>query len=386
LAVSDGTKIEWTDATWNVVNGCTVVSPGCAKCYAMKQAHRFPVRQGLTRHSPSGMTWTGEVRFNEAVLDQPLRWKRPRRIFVCAHGDLFHDKVPDEWIDRVFAVMALAPQHTFQVLTKRPERMRDYVRSRVALQGNIGGCAVGLALQMGKQVFGGVTTTYPARSAEARELVVERVHNILPNVWLGTSVEDQQRADERIPILLDTPAAVRWVSMEPLLGPVDLTWVAQPDEEREGVIDALLGCDWIDGMGIGIEYRPTRPGHEGRVMTRRVVSSSDMILAGRKIDWVVAGGESGPGARPMHPTWVRSIRDQCRDAQVPLMFKQWGEYAPVDLRHVAPTDEEGGRVCRIVKVSSDPRSMHGKIVDMDRVGKRAAGRMLDGVQHDGYPA
>ncbi len=167
--MADGTHIEWTDATWNPVTGCSVVSPGCTNCYAMKLAgtrlQDHPSRAGLTKPSKAGPAWTGEVRFNDGWLDQPLRWKRSRRIFVCAHADLFHENVPDEWIDKVFAVMTMTPQHQFQVLTKRSARMRNYMVSR--------------------------SCRFPARG-------------VRPNVWLGVSVEDQARADERIPDLLAT--------------------------------------------------------------------------------------------------------------------------------------------------------------------------------------
>lgn len=326
--MSDGTKIEWADATWNVVNGCTVVSPGCAHCYAMKQAHRFPVRQGLTRQSPSGMTWTGEVRFNEAVLTQPLRWKRPRRIFVCAHGDLFHDKVPDEWIDQVFAVMALASQHTFQVLTKRPERMRDYMTKA---PGRIADTIIKMRRERGDN---GVVVPLPHIKPGAQWWP-------LPNVWLGTSVEDQQRADERIPILLDTPAAVRWISAEPLLGLVDLhlylkRWTFPSHIDREGQ------GHWPSGL----------------------------------IDWVVAGGESGPGSRPMESVWARYLRDQCGHAQVAFLFKQWGEWWPLD----QAAQEWGVTV-------DQARDMFLRAVTAThaKIGKAKAGRLLDGVQHDGYP-
>jgi protein gp37 len=304
--MSDGTKIEWTDATWNPINGCSVKSPGCTNCYAMKQAHRFPVRQGLTVKTSGGMVWTGAVSFNDKVLEQPLRWSRPRMIFVCAHGDLFHENVPTKWIDLVFAVMAAAPQHKFQVLTKRPERMREYA--------------------------------YEAMGCGEHWLAdCERSHAPmwpLPNVWLGTSVEDQKRADERIPILLDTPAALRWLSMEPLLGPVDVEqWLH--DE----------GCPATDTFCICSEPREVR------------------------VDWIVAGGESGPKARPMHPDWIIGIQKQCEAAGVPFLFKQWGE-------HIADT------IC-----SDDVRSYQyppGHVI-YTKVGKKAAGRLLYGVEHNGFP-
>lgn len=330
--MSDGTKIEWTDATWNVVNGCSVVSPGCKHCYAMKQAHRFPVRQGLTQKTAGGMVWTGEIRFNEALLDQPLRWKRPRKIFVCAHGDLFHEKVPIEWIAKVFNVMAEAPQHIFQVLTKRPDRLR--------------------------QIMNG-----PKHHGLWSHKLWHR--SVLPNVWLGTSVEDQQRANERIPLLLDTPAAVRWLSMEPLLGPIDLIHVEDSTVFPGTSVSALTGWG-------GWDY--PRPGPQSGLPS---------------IDWVVLGGESGPGARPMHPDWARSIRNQCREAQVPFLFKQWGEWVPSGEASV----DVGRHSMEELRFYPDRNVWDGTMSaaqvalpdTMNRVGKRNAGRLLDGAQHDGYP-
>ena len=308
--MADGSGIEWTDATWNPITGCSVVSPGCTNCYAMKLAgtrmKHHPSRAGLTVDSKAGPVWTGEVRFNEEWLDQPLRWQKPRLIFVCAHGDLFHESVPDEWIDRVFAVMALAPHHTFQVLTKRPERMRRYL-------GHGGTCIpVGIRHQA-ERIFGRDPGPLPIA---------------LPNVWLGVSAEDQERADERIPLLLATPAAVRWVSAEPLLGGINM----QP---------------WLD-----------------------------------RLDWVVAGGESGPGARPMHPHWVQWLRDDCAKSGVAFSFKQWGDWFRFGERDV------DGRV-NTVSRGKHPlfwREMSGGEF-MVRLpgGKKAAGRHLDGVIHNGYP-
>ena len=251
--MADHSLIEWCDATWNPVTGCSVVSPGCTNCYAMRLAgtrlKHEPSREGLTQDTKAGPVWTGQVRFNEQWLDQPLRWKRGRRIFVCAHGDLFAEGVPDEWIDKVFAVMALAAQHTFLVLTKRAARMREYCSDaqtpfRVA--------------RAGKQWAIGSTIEWP-----------------LANCWEGVSVEDQARADERIPLLRDTPAAKRFISAEPLLSGIEL-WGWTPH-----------------------------------------------------LDWVIAGGESGPGARPMHPDWARSLRDQCQAAGVPFFFKQMTKKAPI---------------------------------------------------------
>ncbi len=284
--MSDKTKIEWTDATWNPITGCSVVSPGCTNCYAMGLAgtrlRNHPSRAGLTNDSRAGPVWNGQVRFNENWLDQPLRWRKPRMIFVCAHGDLFHESVPDEWIDRVFAVMALAPQHTFQVLTKRAERMREYIASA-----NFG--------EVDRWTKPLLTTMRRAKTGS--RFVVEEWP--LPNVWLGVSVEDQTRADERIPRLLNTPAAVRFISAEPLLGPVDLTMCTYDGMVR---INALTG----EG-GWPVPH----------------------AICGPALDWVIVGGESGRNARDMNPDWARSLRDQCKAADVAFFMKQMAHKAPI---------------------------------------------------------
>jgi len=333
--MAENSKIEWTDATWQPITGCTLVSEGCKHCYAATLAagrlQHHPSRAGLARRNAAGEAkFTGEVRFNEQWLDQPLRWKRPRRIFVCAHSDLFHESVPDEWIDRVFAVMALASQHTFQVLTKRPERMRAYLRRHdcskpmdtitdAAFSMN---CAV-----RGYRGLGGAAT-WP-----------------LPNVWLGTSVEDQTTADARIPHLLATPAAVRFLSVEPMLGPVDL------QDMQDGWFDGLRG---FDARGTGTHFHG--------------------------LDLVIVGGESGPHARPMHPDWARSLRDQCNAAGVAFHFKQWGGWAPLRGGDGTwPTDTE-----TMIRLRPDgTRGDDGW--PMQRVGKKHAGRLLDGREWNEMP-
>ena len=315
--MADGTRIEWTDATWNVINGCSVVSPGCTNCYAMRLAgtrlRHHPSRQDLTKDSKAGPVWTGGVSLFEPWLDQPLRWKRPRRIFVCAHGDLFYEAVPDEWIRQVFAIMETAGWHIFQVLTKRPARAREW------LIRNYG--------------HGGA----------------------LPNVWLGVSVEDQKRADERIHELRMAPAAVRWISAEPLLGPINLTRL---DATQTLASDCLRG----------IRVMPDRD---------REPIDGDKPLA--PIDWVVVGGESGPGARPMHPTWARALRHQCQAAGVPFLFKQWGDWSPEP-----PKNRPGFGEWLDEDLESGLARRVGDAV-MWRIGKKAAGRTLDGRTHDAYP-
>jgi protein gp37 len=192
--MAENSKIEWTDATWNPITGCSVVSPGCTNCYAMRLAgtrlHQHPSRAGLTKDSKAGPVWTGEVRFNRQWLDQPLNWKRPRRIFVCAHGDLFHESVPDEWIDQVFAIMAAAHWHTFQVLTKRADRMAHYLREHGTP-----------AAERWVQQSWRLSETAPVLRRLGWSWAGEGMPWPLPNVWLGVSAEDQKRADERIPHL-----------------------------------------------------------------------------------------------------------------------------------------------------------------------------------------
>jgi protein gp37 len=356
------TSIEWTDRTWNPVVGCSLVSPGCTNCYAMRMAGRIeamgtaPHYAGLTQPSKAGPVWTGEVRAApDHVLLQPLRWRKPARIFVNSMSDLFHEALPDAVIDRVFAVMALAPHHTFQVLTKRPDRMRQYLSNSQATV-----WITGRAHRL--------TIDYGFDRGDAYRAFEEGRPWPLPNVWLGVSVEDQARADERIPILLDTPAAVRWMSAEPLLGPIDLTRLPYPNRGRTWMIDAVRG-----------EMR--EPGLD-RTPIGGVVS----------LDWVVAGGESGPDARPMHPDWVRSLRDQCASAGVPFLFKQWGSWRVTydrdredpDWRRCAEVEREtpAGRWLNL----DTGHGFHGdRVVRVTPASKSAAGRLLDGVIHDAYP-
>ena len=335
------TKIEWTEATWNPIVGCSLASPGCTNCYAMRFAGtrlaHLPKYYGLTQQSKAGPVWTGKLAFDEKALLEPLRWKKPRMVFVNSMGDLFHEDCPDEWIDRVFAVMALCPQHTFQVLTKRAGRMREYL---TAWSGD---------WSRTDAIWNEIDMLTEAGMGDPgdREIVLP-----LPNVWLGVSVEDQQRADERIPDLLATPAAVRWISAEPLLGQVSLM---QINVGNSVMHDALNGSSY-DELG-----------QRGDCGT---------------IDWVVVGGESGKGVRPMHPDWARSLRDQCAAADVPFFFKQWGEWEP---RH-----SWGER--KMVAIDANGRKIPDDVVPQDvggqrfaHVGKKRALRLLDGVEHNAMP-
>ncbi len=270
------TKIEWTEKTWNPIVGCTVVSPGCTNCYAMKMANRLAANQhtphyaGTVTDSNGGPVWTGKVaEAPAATLMAPTRRKKPTTYFVNSMGDLFHEDVPDAWIDRVFAVMALCPQHRFQVLTKRAARMREYCQRRFS----------DIALNGPASVILLADPAHADPAAHA-DIAPDGTHVSLgvwplPNVWLGVSTEDQRRADERIPDLLRTPAAVRFVSAEPLIGKVSL-------------------------------------GH---------------LSAG--LDWVICGGESGKASRMMDPDWARWLRDQCAVAGVPFFMKQMTGKQPI---------------------------------------------------------
>jgi protein gp37 len=274
------TTIDWTDYSWNPITGCTPISPGCARCYAKSIATRFKD----TKAFPNGF----DVTLHPERLEQPLHWRKPRRVFLCSAGDLFHEDVPFEFIDRVFHTIEMCrPRgHILQILTKRPERLLRY---------------------------------YEKRNADFGP-------DILPHVWFGVTAENQEMADKRIPLLLQVPAAVRFVSVEPFLGPVR----------------------FADVPGLNIGYGP-------------------------RLDWVIAGGETGPNARPMHPDWARSFRDQCQAAGVPFWFKQWGEWAP-DCLCGNPV------VCKSI-----PRPMPGKPGVMFRCGKRAAGHLLDGQEWRQFP-
>jgi protein gp37 len=288
-------KIEWCDETWNPIIGCSKISAGCDNCYAERMAGRLSniaathknYSQVVYWGVKNGMyygegRWNGNTAFIPEALDKPLRWARPRRIFVCSMGDLFHESVPFAWLNRLFITMAANPRHTFMLLTKRPEIAVEFMSI-----GWRGEC---------------------------------------PNIWIGVTAENQAAADERIPILLQIPAAVRFVSVEPMLGPLSLKKWLHPE------IEETAGCATVGD-----------------------------------INWVICGGESGPGARPMHSDWVRGLRDQCQAAGTPFLFKQWGEWAPNWINDDAGNEIEGS-------------------MWMDRFGKKKAGRLLDGVEHNEFPA
>jgi len=302
--MADNTGIEWTDATWNPTVGCSILSPGCSNCYAMKMAARIEKMNpgthyaGTTKDRKGGAVWTGKLALApESILTQPLRWTRGRRIFVNSMSDLFHEDIPDAWIDRVFATMALCPQHTFQILTKRSARMRRYMTNwpdGAARFHHVAFAAHKINPDLPRGMPDGWVWQLQKRWP-------------LPNVWLGVSAEDQIRAEERIPDLIETPAAIRFVSAEPLLGPIDFAMMPFPDGDRRHRWSALTGQAILHATGVD--------GHPD--FTVRV----DKPTKG-KLDWIIVGAESGRSARLMQDEWALSIAEQCKASGTAFFAKQ----------------------------------------------------------------
>lgn len=282
--MSDGSSIEWTDATWNPVTGCTRVSPGCAHCY-IERTPPFRVA-GRRFENIAGASTTGIV-LHPSRLDQPVvRWTRPRRVFVCSLADLFHEDVPFEFIHDVLDNVSRAGQHTFQVLTKRPERALKFFETLPL--GDSGPDGLGFFSRL---------------TIRTRELGLA---GAIPNMWLGVSIENA-RYTWRADVLRQIPAAVRFVSAEPLLGSLF--------DDTVGRLVRKVGAE-----------------HDGRGGLRRVagVERARSALDLEGIDWLIAGGESGPGFRPVDVEWVRELRDACRVAGTAFFFKQWGGRRPKD--------------------------------------------------------
>lgn len=365
--MADRTAIQWTDATWNPIRGCTRVSAGCQHCYAERMAARFSgpgqPYEGLIHPATKG--WNGKVRLVPEALAQPWHWVKPRRIFVNSMSDLFHPAVPFEFIAAVFWVMSVTTRHTYQVLTKRPERALEFFRW--AADEDTDGPDDRI-YNIDEDVPAIKALREAWRPATATRGGYDNCGPGWPytNVWLGVSVEDQATADERIPLLLQCPAAVRWLSCEPLLGPVDLEYACSLAN-----IDA--GKTWGTSANAMRMAMAIRYGEASR------------------LDWVVTGGESGPGARPMHPDWARSLRDQCAAAGVPFFFKQWGDWeiASLENGHHGSLMPDTGE--RYTWLGIDGRTANPSglgLTDayaMARVGKKRAGRLLDGIEHNAYP-
>jgi protein gp37 len=327
--MSDKTSIEWTSATWGITRGCARVSAGCGDshgggCYAERMAHRFagPGQpfEGLTRLTSNGPRWTGEARFVSSMLGLPLTWRKPRRIFVSSMSDLFHDDITNEQIAAVFGVMAMCPQHTFQVLTKRPQRMVKWFDWTVREHSIDHAVArwVGIAAQ---SIASGVTDAFLSvlrRHWDPLRPVASNTRDLLPlpNVHLGVSTENQEAADERIPILLQVPAAVRFVSAEPLLGPIDFD---------------LPRCDACGEPADSVASDGATPWcseHDNECSYGHWLDfiGDDGASANGGISWIIAGGESGPGSRGCSVDWIDSIVKQCVAAGTAVFVKQLGAH------------------------------------------------------------
>jgi protein gp37 len=321
------TKISWAESTWNPVIGCSKISEACDHCYAERMARRLAA---MGHDEYEGF----KVRCLPKRLDEPLRMKKGRTIFVCSMGDLFHHDVPTQFIDRVFATMALSPRHRFMLLTKRPERMEKFLY---------------------------------------RDCNALKEFNIpwpFTNVWLGVTAENQKWADERIPLLLSIPAAHHWVSVEPMLGDLNFRWKPYHHQATSETYR-----QYLERTGSVSEYESLK-----------------------MLDLVVCGGETGPYARPMNPQWVRSLRDQCAAADVPFHFKAWGEWGITNTYGIAHPTYAGQMIPFTTVASTERRSIdetswycfppdsNGDIRELEvmrHVGKKRAGRLLDGREHNG---
>ena len=316
MEMAENTKIEWADHTFNPWTGCTKIGPGCDHCYAEGWAKRSGIVQwgpGAERRRTSEANWKQPMRWNAEAERIGVRY----RVFCASLADVFDNEVPVEWRADLFDLIARTPHLDWLLVTKRIGNAKTMMADALHLNP--------AALSNGQ--------IWP-----------------LPNVWLGITVVNQAEADRDIPKLLQTPAAVRFLSVEPLLGPVSFRWMpAWPENKANRALNPAGGTDHLDGL--------------------------------RRLDWVIVGGESGPKARPMHPQWARDIRDQCEAAGVPFLFKQWGEWAPIPAdpsRYPTGVAPDGSAVGPEDEFSEDCALMY-------RIGKKAAGRLLDGHEHNGFP-
>jgi len=383
--MSAKTSIEWTERSWNPIVGCSIVSPGCTHCYAMREAARLermfkgttgaPHYRGTTRIVNGNAVWTGKVEeASEKTLLEPLRTRKPTTWFVNSMGDLFHEAIEDYVIANVFGVMTCATQHIYQVLTKRHDRMRTLLSS-AAFWDQVNAFSEEYAFEH-SDPHARRTDDYRATSDD------HDPENPPPNIWLGVSCEDQAHADERIPALLQTPAAVRFVSAEPLLGPIDLTNIKYRDGDADCQINALTAEAWVLNSDSPSAYTDENDGNT-------------------RLDWVIVGGENGP--RPMHPDWPRQMREDCAGAGTPFFFKQWGSFLPVGQwlpgygKIHGATAVKPGRMKLHYGGTPEREPSHafaehgvefastndGRLTF--RVGKKSAGRLLDGIEHNGMP-
>lgn len=342
--MTTATKIEWATHSWNPIVGCSPKSTGCKNCYAMPVAARLAANPRTPHYAGTAKVVNDRAAFTgilatapERTLKEPLRWRATprRRVFVNSMGDLFHEQIYWGWLDRIWAVMALAADHDFLILTKRPAVMRAYlshpdVQDRVA--------------RWRKRLMPELISLRYSRTAGAWPL---------PNVWLGVSVENQATADERVWDLLATLAARRFASYEPALGPVDWTKIGDPNGGHWRTFDALRGTTTTDHPVFG-----------------------GSGVAPSKLDGIISGGESGPRGRTHHPDWHRHTRDQCAAAGVAYDFKQWGRWAP-DPNQDHPLNEF------VSLTGGEAKTLAGAAL-MAPIGKQRSGRLLDGRTHNAF--
>lgn len=323
---------EGAEVFWNLVSGCSQVSEGCKNCHAQVQAGRLnrpgQIYSGLTIRTEEGAKWTGDTKLSFDLLMEPLKWVKPRNVLVAPLSDLFHENVPDAFIDKVFAVMALCSQHRFVLQTKRAKRLMEYCQSLKTRPYEV---ASALMEDLKLAPYAPGSQDFHTADGDIQNVVMK---GLLPNLSISISIENQAAADERLPALLATPAAEKSVDVSPLLGMIDL----------------------------------------------KLMEVSDLA-------WISVSGEAGPGSRPMHPDWVRSIRDQCSKAGIPFVFPQWGDWVPVAIIKQTPeVDQRPGHEMAPYKTMrlSEARNeqLHcvetGSTYLMSRVGKKASGRVLDG--------
>jgi len=350
-------------ATWNPIVGCKEKSEGCKHCFAKKMAFRLMHMPHTSYYqhvlADNGETdpekfknipeWNGETHFVKSALDKPMKWKSPRMIFTVDMGDLFHEQNSFDWIDQVFTVMACNPQHIFIVLTKRPKNMLKWFTYKDIRWA-------------GEGMQGSERLRYYCWHNYGKQIEFKDWHWPLQNVWLGITAENQEQANKRIPILLQIPAAKNFVSIEPMLGPVFLGQISLPDTK---------GLGWQGKIG-GYTYLNCLTGEEFSLLVGNQTNY--------KLDWVICGGKSGHKARPMHPDWARSLRDQCKAAGVPFFFKQWGEW--MDFQEATSLDNTIIPGQRIVSAKMDRFPDKTEVI---KVGRKYTGNLLDGQQHHEWP-
>lgn len=390
------TKIEWAEESWNFVTGCSPVSEACQNCYARRMANRLRGRYGYPHDDQFKVT------FHPDKIGLPSKWRKSRRIFPVSMGDIFHKDVSDGLIMWAFWVMAHNPQHTYMLLTKRPERMLDWFTKWSDTRGDNHEFTNARGPDEVREAYNSPRSRLFADMLELwgdpPDGCAYPTYDWMegPKIWsdeffgvcLGVTAENQKAADERILLLLQCPAAVRFVSAEPLLGPIDFHF---PTRIWGTTSSGKPGCDHCCNGD-----RCDDPSHIDRIKCPYCRGTG----YARKPDLVIVGGETGPGARPMHPEWARDIRDQCQAADVPFFFKSWGEWATnaaFSEQHPCPPVKakpmwmrEDGMVSEQPLSLSDAEQAEGEIVKHNwircaKVGKKVAGRILDGRTWEEFP-